>query len=206
MISIRCCISFLTASDRSCNQRSPTGVDAADIPEIEGFSWTSLQGRGKAQNSSGRGGWRSCCRGIYIHTRKALKSHNLWKENLAIVAERRSCQRHLCGFSTVDKIHRLTQVDFIWSEFAFMLTCLIMFRAQWLKSPTWEVDNVYDNVAMVFRMWSHSQVSSFLRYIPPSVAVCLSLCSTSNERNSTLCLSLAKKVVPVQRWKLAKLL
>lgn len=30
-------------------------------------------------------------------------------------------------------------------------------RAQWLKSPTWETDGVYENVAVIFRIWSQSQ-------------------------------------------------
>ncbi|CAI5451931.1 unnamed protein product [Caenorhabditis angaria] len=30
-------------------------------------------------------------------------------------------------------------------------------RAQWLKAPTWETDGVYENVAVIFRIWSQSQ-------------------------------------------------
>lgn len=30
-------------------------------------------------------------------------------------------------------------------------------RARWLKSPTWESDGVYENVAVIFKIWSLSQ-------------------------------------------------
>lgn len=30
-------------------------------------------------------------------------------------------------------------------------------RAQWLKNPSWETDGVYENVAVIFRIWSQSQ-------------------------------------------------
>lgn len=30
-------------------------------------------------------------------------------------------------------------------------------RARWLKSPNWEVDGVYENVAVIFKIWSLSQ-------------------------------------------------
>jgi hypothetical protein len=30
-------------------------------------------------------------------------------------------------------------------------------RAKWLKSPSWESDGIYENVAVVFRVWSLSQ-------------------------------------------------
>lgn len=30
-------------------------------------------------------------------------------------------------------------------------------RAKWLKSPTWESDGIYENVAVIFKIWSLSQ-------------------------------------------------
>lgn len=30
-------------------------------------------------------------------------------------------------------------------------------RAKWLKSPTWESDGVYENIAIIFKIWSLSQ-------------------------------------------------
>lgn len=30
-------------------------------------------------------------------------------------------------------------------------------RAKWLKAPTWESDGIYENVAVIFRIWSLSQ-------------------------------------------------
>jgi hypothetical protein len=30
-------------------------------------------------------------------------------------------------------------------------------RAKWLKTPTWESDGVYENVAVIFKIWSFSQ-------------------------------------------------
>jgi hypothetical protein len=30
-------------------------------------------------------------------------------------------------------------------------------RAKWLKTPSWESDGIYENVAVIFRIWSLSQ-------------------------------------------------
>lgn len=32
-----------------------------------------------------------------------------------------------------------------------------MHRAKWLKSPTWESNGVYENIAVIFKIWSFSQ-------------------------------------------------
>ncbi|PIC27807.1 hypothetical protein B9Z55_019948 [Caenorhabditis nigoni] len=41
--------------------------------------------------------------------------------------------------------------------FPILMKYTDLHRAQWLKSPTWETDGVYENVAVIFRIWSQSQ-------------------------------------------------
>ncbi|GMR59737.1 hypothetical protein PMAYCL1PPCAC_29932, partial [Pristionchus mayeri] len=41
--------------------------------------------------------------------------------------------------------------------FPILIKYTDLHRAQWLKAPSWETDLVYENVAVIFRIWSHSQ-------------------------------------------------
>ncbi|CAD6199567.1 unnamed protein product [Caenorhabditis auriculariae] len=41
--------------------------------------------------------------------------------------------------------------------FPLLMKYTDLHRAQWLKSPSWETDGVYENVAVIFRIWSQSQ-------------------------------------------------
>ncbi|CAI4225083.1 unnamed protein product [Auanema sp. JU1783] len=41
--------------------------------------------------------------------------------------------------------------------FPLLMKYTDLHRAQWLKQPSWETDGVYENVAVIFRIWSQSQ-------------------------------------------------
>ncbi|KAK6754198.1 hypothetical protein RB195_013289 [Necator americanus] len=44
-----------------------------------------------------------------------------------------------------------------YAYFPILMKYTDLHRAQWLKSPSWETDGVYENVAVIFRIWSQSQ-------------------------------------------------
>lgn len=45
----------------------------------------------------------------------------------------------------------------VYAFFPILMKYTDLHRAKWLKSPTWESDGVYENVAVIFRIWSLSQ-------------------------------------------------
>ncbi|VDM52160.1 unnamed protein product [Angiostrongylus costaricensis] len=44
-----------------------------------------------------------------------------------------------------------------YAYFPILMKYTDLHRAQWLKTPSWETDGVYENVAVIFRIWSQSQ-------------------------------------------------
>ncbi|KIH46250.1 hypothetical protein ANCDUO_23701 [Ancylostoma duodenale] len=44
-----------------------------------------------------------------------------------------------------------------YAYFPILMKYTDLHRAQWLKAPSWETDGVYENVAVIFRIWSQSQ-------------------------------------------------
>ncbi|CAD5230370.1 unnamed protein product [Bursaphelenchus xylophilus] len=45
----------------------------------------------------------------------------------------------------------------VYAFFPILMKYTDLHRAKWLKSPTWESDGVYENVAVIFKIWSFSQ-------------------------------------------------
>ncbi|CAG9530378.1 unnamed protein product [Cercopithifilaria johnstoni] len=45
----------------------------------------------------------------------------------------------------------------VYAYFPILMKYTDLHRAQWLKSPSWETDGVYENVAIIFKIWSLSQ-------------------------------------------------
>lgn len=45
----------------------------------------------------------------------------------------------------------------VYAFFPILMKYTDLHRAKWLKSPTWESDGVYENVAVIFKIWSMSQ-------------------------------------------------
>lgn len=45
----------------------------------------------------------------------------------------------------------------VYAFFPLLMKYTDLHRAKWLKSPTWESDGVYENVAVIFKIWSLSQ-------------------------------------------------
>ena len=45
----------------------------------------------------------------------------------------------------------------IYAFFPLLIKFTDLRRATWLKSPSWETDGVYENVAVIFKLWSGSQ-------------------------------------------------
>lgn len=45
----------------------------------------------------------------------------------------------------------------VYAFFPVLMKYTDLHRAKWLKSPTWESDGVYENVAVIFKIWSLSQ-------------------------------------------------
>ncbi|KAE9549703.1 hypothetical protein FO519_007091 [Halicephalobus sp. NKZ332] len=45
----------------------------------------------------------------------------------------------------------------VYAFFPILMKYTDLHRAKWLKSPTWESDGVYENVAVIFKIWSLSQ-------------------------------------------------
>ena len=46
----------------------------------------------------------------------------------------------------------------VYAFFPLLMKYTDLHRARWLKLPTWESDGVYENVAVIFKIWSFSQV------------------------------------------------
>ncbi|XGW02944.1 hypothetical protein V3C99_014731 [Haemonchus contortus] len=44
-----------------------------------------------------------------------------------------------------------------YAYFPILMKYTDLHRAQWLKAPSWETDGVYENIAVIFRIWSQSQ-------------------------------------------------
>ncbi|VDM96771.1 unnamed protein product [Thelazia callipaeda] len=45
----------------------------------------------------------------------------------------------------------------VYAYFPILMKYTDMHRAQWLKTPTWETDGIYENIAVIFKIWSLSQ-------------------------------------------------
>ncbi|VDN34602.1 unnamed protein product [Gongylonema pulchrum] len=45
----------------------------------------------------------------------------------------------------------------VYAYFPILMKYTDLHRAQWLKTPSWETDGVYENVAVIFKIWSLSQ-------------------------------------------------
>ncbi|VDK67237.1 unnamed protein product [Onchocerca ochengi] len=45
----------------------------------------------------------------------------------------------------------------VYAFFPILMKYTDLHRAQWLKSPSWETDGIYENVAIIFKIWSLSQ-------------------------------------------------
>uniref|UniRef100_A0A914Z360 Ryanodine receptor n=1 Tax=Panagrolaimus superbus TaxID=310955 RepID=A0A914Z360_9BILA len=45
----------------------------------------------------------------------------------------------------------------VYAFFPILMKYTDLHRAKWLKTPTWESDGVYENVAVIFKIWSLSQ-------------------------------------------------
>ncbi|TKR86985.1 hypothetical protein L596_011472 [Steinernema carpocapsae] len=45
----------------------------------------------------------------------------------------------------------------VYAYFPLLMKYTDLHRAQWLKSPSWEIDGIYENVAVIFKIWSLSQ-------------------------------------------------
>ncbi|EJD76290.1 ryanodine Receptor TM 4-6 family protein [Loa loa] len=45
----------------------------------------------------------------------------------------------------------------VYAYFPVLMKYTDLHRAQWLKSPSWETDGIYENVAVIFKIWSLSQ-------------------------------------------------
>jgi hypothetical protein len=45
----------------------------------------------------------------------------------------------------------------VYAFFPMLMKYTDLHRAKWLKSPSWESDGIYENVAVIFRIWSLSQ-------------------------------------------------
>lgn len=45
----------------------------------------------------------------------------------------------------------------MYAFFPLLMKYTDLHRAKWLKTPSWESDGVYENVAVIFRIWSLSQ-------------------------------------------------
>ncbi|KAL4003146.1 RIH domain family protein [Acanthocheilonema viteae] len=45
----------------------------------------------------------------------------------------------------------------VYAYFPILMKYTDLHRAQWLKSPSWETDGIYENVAVIFKIWSLSQ-------------------------------------------------
>jgi hypothetical protein len=45
----------------------------------------------------------------------------------------------------------------VYAFFPILMKYTDLHRAKWLKSPSWESDGIYENVAVIFRIWSLSQ-------------------------------------------------
>lgn len=45
----------------------------------------------------------------------------------------------------------------VYAFFPILMKFTDLHRAKWLKSASWESDGIYENVAVIFRIWSLSQ-------------------------------------------------
>ncbi|KAK0411652.1 hypothetical protein QR680_005766 [Steinernema hermaphroditum] len=45
----------------------------------------------------------------------------------------------------------------VYAYFPILMKYTDLHRAQWLKTPSWETDGIYENVAVIFKIWSLSQ-------------------------------------------------
>uniref|UniRef100_A0A1I7YC96 EF-hand domain-containing protein n=1 Tax=Steinernema glaseri TaxID=37863 RepID=A0A1I7YC96_9BILA len=45
----------------------------------------------------------------------------------------------------------------VYAYFPLLMKYTDLHRAQWLKTPSWETDGIYENVAVIFKIWSFSQ-------------------------------------------------
>ncbi|VDK22588.1 unnamed protein product [Anisakis simplex] len=45
----------------------------------------------------------------------------------------------------------------VYAYFPILMKYCDLHRAQWLKQPSWETDGIYENVAVIFKIWSLSQ-------------------------------------------------
>jgi hypothetical protein len=45
----------------------------------------------------------------------------------------------------------------VYAYFPLLMKYTDLHRAQWLKTPSWETDGIYGNVAVIFKIWSLSQ-------------------------------------------------
>ncbi|MCP9259461.1 Ryanodine receptor 44F [Dirofilaria immitis] len=65
----------------------------------------------------------------------------------------------------------------VYAYFPILMKYTDLHRAQWLKSPSWETDYIYENVAVIFKIWSLSQhfkreeLNFMAQYEDESVAV-----------------------------------
>ncbi len=79
-----------------------------------------------------------------------------------ISAARYTGPRYLRLLPTSYKVYRFTQVSGLANEFSKCKIktkeLLTVFRAKWLKQPSRDTDGVYENVAVIFKNWSNSQV------------------------------------------------
>lgn len=46
----------------------------------------------------------------------------------------------------------------VYAFFPILMKYTDLHRAKWLKNPSWESDRIYENVAVIFKIWSFSQV------------------------------------------------